>query len=340
MNALVALVGVGALVLVGFVGYWADLDILFGVVLPGAALLLFVVGIFYRVLQWASVPVPFKITTTCGQQRSLPWLPSNRFDCPATRTGAFWRVIGEITLFRSLFRNTRSALTRDGDLVYGSSKYLWLAAIVFHYSFLVIVLRHLRFFTDPVPGFVTWLDGVDGFFQIGLPPVYITDVTLFVALLYLLYRRLADAQIRFISLPADYFALFLILGIAISGGLMRYTGLRTDIVEVKQLVTGMWTLHPVAIRGASSMFFVHLFLVSSLLAYFPFSKLMHAPGVALSPTRNMPNDNRARRHVNPWAGELPDKTHTYDEWEDEFADVMKAAGFELQSARHQAEKQD
>lgn len=340
MNALVALAGVGLLVLVGLAGATAGLATLFGVVLPGAALLLFLAGIAWRVVQWARVPVPFRITTTCGQQRSLPWIRGGGPDCPGTPRTALVRMAGEVLLFRSLFRNTRAALTSDGNLVYGSNKYLWLAAIVFHYSFLVVVLRHLRFFVDPVPGFLVLLEQVDGFFQVGVPAVYITSFTLVAALLYLLWRRLAEAQVRYISLAGDYFALFLLLGIGVSGWLLRYTNLRTDIVQVKELVTGLWSLQPGAIAGASAVFYVHLFLVCSLLAYFPFSKLMHAPGVFFSPTRNLPNDNRARRHVNPWAAELPQRTHTYDEWEHEFADVMTAAGYELQgtASRPTAEK--
>ena len=51
-------------------------------------------------------------------------------------------------------------------------------------------------------------------------------------------------------------------------------------------------------------------------------------GVFLSPTRNMANDNRANRHVNPW--DYPVKVHTYAEYEDEFRDVMKAAGMPLE----------
>jgi hypothetical protein len=74
-------------------------------------------------------------------------------------------------------------------------------------------------------------------------------------------------------------------------------------------------------------------LVSVLLFYFPFSKLMHAPGVFFSPTRNLPNDNRAVRHVNPWADELPYRTHSYAAWEKEFAEPMRAAGYELDMDR-------
>ena len=70
-----------------------------------------------------------------------------------------------------------------------------------------------------------------------------------------------------------------------------------------------------------------MFMISVLFAYFPFSKLMHLGGVFLSPTRNLPNNNRAERHINPWNYDV--KTHTYEEYEDEFREVMRAAGLPL-----------
>ena len=77
------------------------------------------------------------------------------------------------------------------------------------------------------------------------------------------------------------------------------------------------------------MVFVHLLLVSVLAAYFPFSKLMHMGGVFLSPTRNLANNNRAVRHINPW--NYPVKIHTYAEWEEEFRDKIEAAGLPLEA---------
>ena len=67
-----------------------------------------------------------------------------------------------------------------------------------------------------------------------------------------------------------------------------------------------------------------MFLVSVLLAYFPFSKLMHLGGIFFSPTRNMRADTRAVRHVNPW--NYPVNVHTYEEYEDDFRDKMIEAG--------------
>ncbi|HZE22288.1 MAG TPA: sulfate reduction electron transfer complex DsrMKJOP subunit DsrM, partial [Desulfobaccales bacterium] len=212
-------------------------------------------------------------------------------------------------------------------LIHWSYKWLWLGAIAFHYAFLVVILRHLRFFTEPVPYPIALLTDVDGFFQFFLPAVYLSGVVLVVATLYLLARRITNPNMRYISLAADYFPLLLILGIAITGILMRYV-FRVDVIAVKELAIGLVTLHPVIPANLSPLFFVHLFLVSVLFAYFPFSKLMHAPGVFMSPTRNLACNNRWVRHVNPW--NYPVKFHSYEEYEDKFREAMIECGLPVE----------
>jgi nitrate reductase gamma subunit len=328
MSVLVALLGVAILLGVVYVGVGlAGLEYFFGVVIPYAAIAVFLLGLIYRVLQWAGAPVPFRVTTTCGQQKTLPWLRSNRFESPHNLFGVVGRMAGEILFFRSLFRNTKMALTPGKKLTYESDKLLWAGAMAFHWCFLIVLLRHLRFFIEPTPALVHWLEVADGFFQLTAPTLFLTDVIIIAALLYLLGRRLISAQLRYISLPADYFALFLLLGVMISGVFMRYLT-KVELVSAKELALGLVSLSPVVPEGIGLPFFIHLFLVSALFAYFPFSKLMHLGGVFLSPTRNLANNNRARRHVNPW--NHPVDVHTYEEWEDEFRDKLKAAGFPLE----------
>jgi nitrate reductase gamma subunit len=184
----------------------------------------------------------------------------------------------------------------------------------------------MRFFLEPTPWLVTFLDSLDGFFQLTVPTFLITDAVITVALLYLLGRRLFDSRVRYISLPADYFALFLLLGVVVSGIFMRYIT-KVDLVKVKEFCIGLVTLQPVVGEGIGLPFFIHLTFVSALFAYFPFSKLVHMGGVFLSPTRNLANNNRMRRHVNPWNPEV--EVHTYQQWEDEFKDKLQAAGIAL-----------
>jgi len=301
----------------------AGLQYLFGVIIPYAALALFVIGLFYRVIRWSKAPTPFKITTTTGQQKSLDWVNHEPLEAPHSRLQVIGRMALEVLFFRSLFRNSKAEVKDGPLLVYGSTKLLWLFGLMFHWSFLVVFVRHFKYFAEPVPAWVLAVQNLDGFFQIGLPILYLTDVALLAALTYLVFRRLVNPHVRYMSLVADYFPLLLLLAIGTTGVLMRYTSWRIDITDVKVLAASLAAFAPVVPEGLGTLFFVHLFLVSVLLIYFPLSKLMHMPGVFLTPTRNLANDSRTRRHVNPWNPEV--KTHTYEEWEDEFRDVMKAA---------------
>ncbi len=330
MNAVYSLIIVLGLVLVALVGAGVvGLHALFGIVIPYLAFIVFLAGFICRVVKWAKSPVPFRIPTTGGQQESFKWIKQSKLDNPSTTWGVVLRMALEILCFRSLFRNTRSELRMNGGpaLNYASSKFLWLGAITFHYCFFIILLRHMRFFTDPVPVVFQWLDKLDGILQIGVPNIYITEFVILGALTYLLLRRICDPKLRYISLPADYFPLFLIIAIVVTGVLMRYF-IRTDIISVKDLTMGLVTLHPKLPEDVGVIFYVHLFLVSVLMAYFPWSKLMHAGGVFLSPTRNLANNNRMKRHINPW--NYPVKVHTYEEWEDEYRELMKEAGIPVE----------
>jgi len=331
-----ALFAVLGLVVIAFVGTMGNLQLIFGVVVPYLAALIFAEGLVYRVIQWVRSPVPFRIPTTAGQQKSLPWIQRDlgeKLDNPENTKYLLGRMALEVLAFRSLFRNLRTELRQDPDnpegarLIHWSYKWLWLGAIAFHYAFLTIIIRHLRFFTEPVPAPVKLVDYVDSFFQFWTPPVYLSGVIMVVALLYLLGRRLTNPALRYISLAADYFPLFLILGIGITGMLMRYF-FHTDIAAVKQLAIGLVTFHPVVPPNISPLFYTHLFLVSVLFAYFPFSKLLHAPGVFLSPSRNLACNSRAVRHVNPWS--YPVKFHSYEEYEDKFRDAMIEVGIPVE----------
>ncbi|OLN29601.1 sulfate reduction electron transfer complex DsrMKJOP subunit DsrM [Desulfosporosinus metallidurans] len=327
MKALFSFLAVMILILVATVGVSvANLHYLFGIIIPYLAFVMFVGGFVYRVIKWGRSPVPFRIPTTCGQQKSLPWIKQNKIENPTSVWGVIVRMALEILLFRSLFRNTKTEL-REGangpELAYGSAKWLWVGSLVFHWSFLIIVIRHLRFFLEPIPYFVQLLDGIDGILQIGLPPIYLTDMFFVIAVTFLFLRRIVIPQVKYISLPADYFPLFMIFSIATSGILMRYF-YKVDIVAVKELAIGLAQFHPVLPAGIGVIFYIHIFLISILFAYFPLSKLMHMGGIFLSPTRNMISNNRMVRHINPWNHEV--EVHTYEQYEDEFREKMKKAG--------------
>ncbi len=330
MRVLNSLLIVLALMLVAFLGVQVPGGrTLFGVVLPWLAFAVFIVFFIKKIVNWAKSPVPFRIPTTCGQESSLPWIKQNKLDCPSTTAGVLGRMFLEVFLFRSLFRNTQAKIDEGPKLSYLSSKYLWLFGLMFHYSFLVIVLRHMRLFTDPIPGFIHVLEFGDGFLQVGAPPLYITDLLFLTAVTFLFLRRVVLPAIRYISLPADYFPLFLILAIGLTGVTMRYF-VRVDVINIKTLVHGLVTFQTGApLENIGDLFFVHFFLVTTLMAYFPFSKLMHMGGVFLSPTRNMANNSRMVRHINPW-NDPSIKPHSYASYEDDFREFMVDAGIPVE----------
>ncbi len=329
MNVWASLFIVIGLILIPWIGVGAlGLQTLFGVVIPYVAFLVFIIGMIYRMVTWAKSPQPFKIPTTCGQQKSLDWIPYSRLESPFTTFDVVLRMFFEVVFFRSLFRNLRADL-QGRRLVYGSSKWLWLGAILFHWSFFIILIRHLRLFLNPVPTWLSVVDYIDAFLHtLGVPPVYITDLLILAGLTFLLLRRLVDAKVSYLSHGSDYFPLFLLLGIVGSGILMRYA-FKVDLYSIKVFALGLISFSPHFPKGAyiSPIFFVHIFLVSVLAMYFPFSKLVHMVGVFFSPTRNMTNDNRYKRHVNPW--DYPVKYTTYCEWQERFKEVRIQAGLPI-----------
>ena len=333
MRALVALIALLILIGVAYAGAKVDsLHMVFGILIPYLAVVTFVVGFIIRIVQWAKVPAPFRIPTTAGQQKSLPWIKSDFLDNPHNMLGVLGRMALEVLVFRSLVRNTSTEIRKGADgekVIYNSNLWLWGFALAFHWGFLIILIRHMRFFTAPVPFFIQWTEYLDGILQIGVPAFYITDGLILAGLTFLFARRLYSSQLRYISLPGDYFPLFLLLSIVLTGVGMRYwPHARVDVEAVKVLAIGLVSFSPsIPESPIGPYFYVHLFLVCSLIIYFPFSKLMHAGGVFFSPTRNMANSNRAIHHPLPWA--LETHPHKYADYEEHFHDKMAKCGLPM-----------
>ncbi len=279
------------------------LGVLFGVVIPYAAVIIFICGMIYRIVRWANSAQPLKIPTTGGQAYTLPFIRRtiyDKLDSPFTKFGAFIRVLLEVFLFRSLMRNTRYYIDQRKSR---DARWLWLFALLFHYSLLIVLIRHSRFFLYKVPEFIRMEWEVEALKGVYVPTVYITGILIVVALFYLWFRRIFLAKERAISLPSDHFVLILLLAITISGNIMRYF-IKVDIESVKELIMSLTTFniaHAVEVADKiQPMFYIHFLLACFLLAYFPFSKLTHMVGIFFSPTRNMPNNCRYVRYINPW----------------------------------------
>jgi nitrate reductase gamma subunit len=226
------------------------------------ATVILIVGLALRIKKYAQTPAPLKI----------PTMPA-----PLTETGVVMRMAREVVLFESLFK---------------SNKWIWIFGYLFHFGMLLVLLRHLRYFTEPVWFWVNWVQPFGKY----------AAFAMLAGLLGLWARRFLVDRIRYISTPSDHLMLALLVGIAMSGLGMGYL-VHTDIVAVKAFFLGLMRFSPQPLP-ADPLLLVHLGLVALLMIIFPISKLLHAPGVFFSPTRNQVDNARERRHIAPWAKQL------------------------------------
>ncbi len=223
-----------------------------------------VAGVGLRIRLYARTPQPLKI----------PVPPA-----PITRRGVAWRMLLEVTLFRSLFR---------------SNKWIWLFGWMFHVALLAVLLRHLRYFTEPVWGWVALMQ----------PFGHYAGFALVAGLAGLWARRFLVDRVRYISSPSDHLMLALLVAIALSGLAMKYVA-HTDIVAMKAFFLGLMVFDWRQDLPADPVLLVHLALVAALMIVFPVSKLLHAPGIFFSPTLNQVDDAREHRHVAGWSARGP-----------------------------------
>ncbi len=226
------------------------------------ATLLLVAGLGYKIFDYGRTPAPLKIPTT---------------PAPTTQKGVVYRMAKEVVLFESLFK---------------SNKWIWVFGWLFHFGMLLVLVRHLRYFVTPIPG---WLVFIQPFGKYA-------SIMMVVGLGGLLARRFLVDRVRYISTPSDYLMLILLLGIGLSGMLTTFV-VHTDIVALKQFFVGLmvFDLQPVP---EDPIILAHLTMVALLMVIFPISKLLHAPGVFFSPTRNQADNPREHRHVAAWAARL------------------------------------
>ncbi|MHB1247031.1 MAG: respiratory nitrate reductase subunit gamma [Sulfuriferula sp.] len=226
------------------------------------ATVLLIGGVMFKIYVYSRTTAPLKIPTT---------------PAPTTATGVVMRMGREVILFESLFK---------------SNKWLWIFGWMFHFGLLLVLLRHLRYFTEPVWGWVVLIQ------PFGRYAAFI----MIAGLLGLWARRFLVDRVRYISTPSDHLMLALLLGIGLSGAAMSFV-VHTDIIGLKEFALGlmMFDWQPLP---ADPILLAHLSLVALLMIVFPLSKLLHAPGIFFSPTRNQVDNSRDVRHVAPWAVRL------------------------------------
>lgn len=221
-----------------------------------------VVGVGLKVRLYAKTPAPLKIPTT---------------PAPIKPSGVGLRLAREVVFFESLFK---------------ASKWTWIFGWTFHATLVLVLLRHLRYFQEPVWTAIALIQPFGTY----------AGIAMVAALGGLWARRWLVDRVRYISTPSDHLMLALLIAIGLSGIAMRFVE-HTDIVAVKMFMLGLmrfdWQPLP-----ADPLLLVHLSLVALLMIIFPISKLLHAPGLFFSPTRNQTDNAREARHIAAWASAL------------------------------------
>jgi nitrate reductase gamma subunit len=196
---------------------------------------------------------------------------------PTTEAGVAFRLVREVVFFESLFKG---------------NKWIWIFGWVFHFGLFLVTLRHLRYFIDPV-----WLP-----IQLVQPFGIYGGMAMVAGLAGLWARRFLVDRVRYITGPSDHLMLALLVLIGVSGLLMTFV-VHVDVVSVKHFFRGLMSFS-LAPLPADPLLLLHLLLVALLMIVFPFSKLLHAPGLFFSPSRNQVDNPREKRHIASWAKSL------------------------------------
>jgi nitrate reductase gamma subunit len=206
------------------------------------------------------------------QPLKIPTTPA-----PTTRFGVWMRMAREVTVYESLFK---------------SNKWIWIFGALFHYCLFLELAWHLRYFTEPVWFFVPLLHWF----------VVFTGLGMVAGLLGLWARRFLVDRVRYISNPSDHLMLALLVSIGVSGISTKYL-VHTDIIALKAFFLGLMSFNWQPLP-ADPILLIHLTLVATLMIVFPISKLLHAPGVFFSPTRNQVDNPREKRWVAGWSAAI------------------------------------
>jgi len=223
--------------------------LILGVILPYVAMIVFVVGMGYRLLVWRKLASP----------------PMTLFPAPADDKANTANIIKETLFFKSLFKGDRT---------------LWILAWLFHAVLLLIFVGHFRVFLnvdaillaigmseDNIHAMSSWAGGAAGVL-----------ILLMVALL--LVRRMTVQRVREVTGTADYVALALIGIIIITGNMMRFGSEHFDLALTRSYFAALATFSNANAMEAlrNNVFLMHMGLAFVLIILVPFSKLLHFGG--------------------------------------------------------------
>jgi nitrate reductase gamma subunit len=153
----------------------------------------------------------------------------------------------------------------------------WGLLILFHLSFLLLIIGHIELF------------GEFSFFQVIPHEVFLgggfVGLVALICLLYFLFRRFKSPY-RELSVPEDYYLLILLFLAVLFGSQMdwarrwyEYGGMTVE--NYRDYLLSLFYLNPnipsdIQVSGHSFMLVLHVFFANLFLMFFPFSQAMHS----------------------------------------------------------------
>ena len=211
-------------------------------------------GLYALALGWLVLGLGWRVGTwvRTPQPSPIPIAPA-----PRTRLGVAGRLAAEIVLFRSLFRANRTT---------------WAASVLMHWGLLLVLVVHARFLYRTLPLWLVPFLVASGW----------ATLAALAGIAVLAARRALVDRMRYITVPSDWAHLALLGAILLSGTLLKRVW-PTDLAAVGAWLRGTLALDWRSLPDHLGLW-AHLALVAALLAVYPISKLVHAPGVAFAPT--------------------------------------------------------
>ena len=153
---------------------------------------------------------------------------------------------------------------------------LWFFLMVFHISFLLLIIGHLELIADfriiqVVPHEIFLGNGFVG-------------LILCVSLLFFLFRRFVSPY-RDLSVPEDYYLLILLFLTVLFGSQMDWARTWFDydslgVDDYRAYLSGLLLFRPdisdIPYTGHGFMLLLHVFFANLFLMFFPFSQIMHS----------------------------------------------------------------
>lgn len=220
-------------------------------ILPYFTILVFIGAMVQRLYAWSKTPQPGAMTLT---------------PAPDGESATIFGVIKDSLLFPGLFK---------------SDRILWIFAWFFHLTLALIIIGHVRVFTDFPRLWATLGINAD---RMSAVSGGTAGVIILACAILLFVRRFMLKRVKEVSGVPDYFALLLIIAVLVSGNIMRFGehfDLTTTRIYFQQLFT--FSLSSASIPQ-NLMFTIHFLLGQVLIVIIPFSKIMHLGGIFFTQT--------------------------------------------------------